>query len=132
MSYLSKPYTFKDRQDFDKYIYEYQNATLDSLYAEVKSEWKKYVDADDFHISLCAADTIYTYLQDKIGLTRYLFFIGDNAAGKSNNLQVLNILSYRNFISTDLTASKCISIPWQLPGRPRDIMCGRSRSDRFE
>ena len=47
MSYLSKPYTFKDRQDFDKYIYECRNETMDSLYSEVKSEWRKYVDADD-------------------------------------------------------------------------------------
>ena len=105
MSYLSKPYTFKDRQDFDKHIYDCRNETMDSLYAEVKSEWSKYIDADDFHLSLCAADTIYTYYQDKIGLTHYLFFIGDNASGKSNNLRVINTLAYRNFLSTDLTAA---------------------------
>jgi hypothetical protein len=105
MSYLNKPYTFRNREDFDNYIHEYRNETLDSLYTQVKSEWKKYVDADDSHSSLCAADTIYTYYQDKIGLTHYLFFIGDNASGKSNNLRVLNTLAYRNFISTDLTAA---------------------------
>ena len=109
MSYLSKPYTFKDREDLDKYIYECRNETMDSLYTEIKSEWRKYVDADDFHLSLCAADTIYTYYQDKMGLTHYLFFIGDNASGKSNNLRVLNTLAYRNFISTDLTRQMYIN-----------------------
>jgi hypothetical protein len=63
------------------------------------------VDADDFHISICAADTLFTYYQDKIGLTHYLFFVGNNSSGKSNNLTVLHFLAYRNFTSTDITAA---------------------------
>ena len=118
-SYLSKPYTFNDREDLDKYIYEYRNETLDSLYAEVKSEWRKYVDADVFHLSLCAADTIYTYYQDKVGLTHYLFFIGDNASGKSNNLRVLNTLAYRNFISWPSSSSRCLRFLGRLPRKAK-------------
>ena len=49
------------------------------------------------------ADTIYTYYQDKLGLTHYLFFVGNNSSGKSNNLRVLQYLAYRNMTSTDIT-----------------------------
>ena len=62
-----------------------------------------YPDADNFHITICAADTIFTYFQDKIGLTHYLFFVGNNGSGKSNNLKVFNLLAYRNMTSTDIT-----------------------------
>ena len=79
--------------------------TLDTLYKNAKSIWSKYVDADDFHISICAADTIYTYYQDKLGLTHYLFFVGNNSSGKSNNLRVLQYLAYRNMTSTDITSA---------------------------
>lgn len=65
----------------------------------------KNVDAGDFHLSLCAADTIYTYFQDKIGLTHYLFFVGNVGSGKSNNLRILQYLAYRNMTSTDITAA---------------------------
>lgn len=79
--------------------------TLDSLYRQVKSIWKKYVDADDFHLSICAADTIFSYFQDKIGLTHYLFFVGNPASGKSNNLTVFQHLAYRNMTSSDMSHS---------------------------
>jgi hypothetical protein len=39
-----------------------------------------------------------------MALTHYLFFIGGNNCGKSNNLLVLKYLAYRNFTSTDMTA----------------------------
>jgi hypothetical protein len=75
------------------------------LYKKVKSIWQKYVDADDFHISLCAADTIFSYFQDKIGLTHYLFFVGGNDSGKSNNLTIFQFLGYRNMTSSGMTAA---------------------------
>jgi hypothetical protein len=66
---------------------------------------KRFIDADDFHLSLCSSDIIYTYYQDKLGLTHYLFFVGDNTSGKSNNLSLIHILAYRNFMTTDMTAA---------------------------
>lgn len=104
-AYLNKPYSFESTEEFDDTIEKSKEETLDSLYRKVKSIWKKYVDADDFHISICAADTIFTYFQDKIGMTHYLFFVGNNNCGKSNNLLVLKFLAYRNFTSTDMTAA---------------------------
>jgi hypothetical protein len=104
-AYLSEPYRFESRQDFDLTVKRARGETLDSLYEKVKRIWLIYVDSDDFHISICAADTIFTYYQDKMGLTHYLFFIGGNNCGKSNNLLVLKYLAYRNFTSTDMTAA---------------------------
>jgi hypothetical protein len=43
--------------------------------------------------------------QDKIGLTHYLFFVGGNNSGKSNNLTVLHFLAYRNMTSSDVTSA---------------------------
>lgn len=58
-------------------------AGVDSLYTKVKSMCKKYADRDDFHIVICAADIIFTYFQDKLGMTHYLLFVGDNDVGVS-------------------------------------------------
>src|SRR5829696_1388821 len=103
-SYLSGSYTFTSEQELKNCIQKAKKESLDSLFRRVKSIYRKYVDADDFHISICAADIVYTYYQDKIGLTHYLFFVGNNDSGKSNNLRVVHMLSYRNFMSTDVTA----------------------------
>jgi len=106
ISYLNKPYVFESKEEFYQYVENGKNeADLYSLFKQVKSIWKKYVDADNFHISICAADTIFSYLQDKIGLTHYLFFIGNNGSGKSNNLVIFHYLGYRNMMSTDVTAA---------------------------
>ena len=102
-AYLTKPYIFISKLDFESCVNRAKNETLDTLYRKVKLIWSKYIDADDFHISICGADTIFTYFQDRIGLTHYLFFIGNNDSGKSNNLTVLHFLAYRNFTSTDMT-----------------------------
>jgi hypothetical protein len=104
-AYLNKPYKFESAQEFNSYIDKAKSETLSSLYRKVKGIWSKYIDADDFHISICAADTVFTYYQDKIGLTHYLFFVGPPGSGKSNNLSVFSYLAYRNFTSTDLTAA---------------------------
>ncbi|MGH9982634.1 MAG: hypothetical protein ACRD8W_01610, partial [Nitrososphaeraceae archaeon] len=104
-SYINKPYTFKSQEEFKDYIERARKESLDSLYQQVKSIWKKYIDADDFHISLCAADTIFTYYQDVIGMTHYLFFVGDNDSGKSNNLVVLHFLAYRNMMSVGMSVA---------------------------
>ncbi len=104
-AYINKPYSFLSEDHVTSCIDNAKQANLDTLYHKIKSIWKKYVDADDFYISLCALDTIYTYFQDKIGLTHYLFFVGNVGSGKSNNLRILQCLAYRNMTSTDITAA---------------------------
>jgi hypothetical protein len=104
MSHMSKAYRFTSVEGFQDLVKNIRTKDLDALYRTVKSVWKKYIDADDFHLSLCAADTVFTYFQDKIGLTHYLFFIGGNTSGKSNNLTVLHYLAYRNMMDSGMTA----------------------------
>ena len=104
-SYINKPYSFASLKGFEDCLGNARNETLDSLYRKVKSIWAKYIYVDDFHISLCAAYTIFTYYQDTIGMTHYLFFIGDNDSGKSNNLVVIHILGYRNMMSVGMSVA---------------------------
>jgi hypothetical protein len=105
-SYLGRPYEFANKEEVEYYKNEASKYNLDSIYLNlVKPIWKKYIDADNFHISLCALDTIFSYFQDLLGLTHYLFFTGNNSGGKSNNLYVLHFLAYRNLMSTDMTSA---------------------------
>jgi hypothetical protein len=101
--YMNKPYSFDSDEQVQEYINRAKNENLDTLYLKVKSIWKKYIDADDFHIVICAADTIFTYFQDRIGLTHYLFFVGSGTSGKSTNLTVFQHLAYRNMTSTGIS-----------------------------
>ena len=99
----NRPYSFENKEEFQSYCERARSETLDSLFDKTLSTWKKYIDADEFHLKICAADTIFTYFQDRIGTTHYLFFIADNDAGKSNNLKMFNILGYRNLMNTSMT-----------------------------
>ena len=103
ISYINKPYRFKSEDDFWAYIEKAKQETLDSLYKKTEVIWKKYVDANSFHISICSADTIFTHKQDRVGTTHYLFFIGDNDTGKSAGLTILEFLAYRNLSSMGMT-----------------------------
>jgi hypothetical protein len=105
MSYMNRPYVFKSEEDFRDAIEKAKTESIDNLYSEVKSIWKKYDFADDLEISLCAADSIFSYSQDILGMTHYLFFVGGPGSGKSNRLTIFNFLAYRNMMSTDMTAS---------------------------
>jgi hypothetical protein len=100
---MNKPYSFDSNEQVQEYIEKAKNETFDTLYSKVKQIWKKYIDADDFHITICSADTIFTYFQDRIGLTHYLFFVGSGTSGKSNNLTVFQCLGCRNMTSTGLS-----------------------------
>jgi hypothetical protein len=99
----NRPYTFKSQKDFENCIAKASKETLDSLFNKVLVMWKKFIDADDYHLKICVADTMFTYKQDVIGTTHYLFFIADNDAGKSNNLTMFNFLAYRNMMSNNMT-----------------------------
>jgi hypothetical protein len=102
---MSRSYVFKDDKEFHYYIEQAKRENLDKLYEKVKQIWSKYIDADNSHLSICAADTIFTYFQDKLGMTHYLFFVGGNDTGKSNNLTVIEHTAYRNFNSVGVTAA---------------------------
>jgi hypothetical protein len=102
---LSLEYEFSSEEEINSYIKRAKNETLDTLFNRSKSFWMKYIDADNYHHSICAADTISTYFVDKSSSTHYLLFVGDNATGKSNNLNLFEHLVYRPLSSVSLTAA---------------------------
>jgi hypothetical protein len=104
-SYNKLPYRFDSKTKLEECIGNTKKETLDSLLKKDKAIWRKFVDADDFHILIAAADEIYSYRQEKIGLTHYLFFTGGNNSGKSNNLTKIHYTAYRNMINTEMTAA---------------------------
>ena len=79
-SYLSKEYVFSSREEIEQYIKRAEKESLDSLFEKTKNIWKKYFDIDDKTLTLCSADTLFTYFQDKMGMTHYLLFVGDNVS----------------------------------------------------
>ena len=52
-SYLSKPYSFKSKEEFHRVVELAKINTLDSLFLTVKNIWAMYIDADDYHLSIC-------------------------------------------------------------------------------
>lgn len=102
-NYLSKEYSFSSVEEIINYQNRAKKENLDSLYQKVKEIWKKYLDIDEDSMILCAADTIFTYFQDRLGLTHYLLFVGDNNSGKSNALRIFENLGYRPMFDTSIT-----------------------------
>ncbi len=101
--YLSKEYSFSSAGEIKKYVARAQKETMDVLFAKLKKVWAKYFDIDDESLTLCSADTIFTYFQDKLGMTHYLLFVGDNNTGKSNALRIFYQLGYRPLFDTSIT-----------------------------
>lgn len=102
-AYLSRPYSFLSNDQVYEYESEARHITLSDLYTEVRSLCQLFIVGDNNHISLLAADITYTYYQDRLGLTHYLFFIGKPGSGKSNNLTMIKMLGYRTFMNADMT-----------------------------
>jgi hypothetical protein len=100
---LSKEYEFSDEEEINRYIARAKNENLDTLYNRSKSFWIKYIDADNYHHVIGAADTILSYNVDRSSSTHYLLFVGDNETGKSNNLTLFEHLAYRSLSSVSLT-----------------------------
>ena len=98
--YLSKEYNFHSEEEINHFIKMAKNETLDSLFKRIKSILKKYIDIDEDFINILAADIIFTYFQDKLGMTHYLLIVGDNNTGKSNILLVFSFLAYRPILDT--------------------------------
>jgi hypothetical protein len=112
--YLSKEYSFQSEEEVNHFIELAKKETLDSLYDKVKSIWKKYVDIDEDFINICTADTIFSHFQDRLGMTHYLWIVGDNNTGKSNVLLVFSYLGYRAIYDTSITPANIYNFGSQL------------------
>src|SRR5213592_2461037 len=99
--YLSRPYVFCSKKVVFDFLKRAKLENIDTLYRKAKGICAKYIDADSNHIALVATDVILAYYQDKLGLTHYLFFVAHPGSGKTNNLDVIHMLAYRNFMGSD-------------------------------
>ncbi len=114
IEYLSREYSFNAEEEVDHFIELAKNETVDSLFRKVKSILKKYIDLDEDFINILAADIIFTYFQDKLGMTHYLLIVGDNNTGKSNILLVFSFLGYRPVLDVSITPANIYNFGSQL------------------
>jgi hypothetical protein len=113
--YLSKEYNFVSEDEVQYFFNLAKQETLDSLFKRVKTILKKYIDMDNYDfINILTADIIFTYFQDKLGMTHYLLIIGDNNTGKSNILLVFSHLGYRTILDTAITPANIYNFGSQL------------------
>ena len=113
--YLSKEYSFASCEEVQYFINRAKNETLDSLFNKVKTNnLKKFIDVDDDFINILAADIIFTYFQDRLGMTHYLLIVGDNNTGKSNILLVFSFLGYRSVYDIAITPANIYNFGSQL------------------
>ena len=99
------PYTFASPEELQMYVDLAKNETLDSLFQQVKSELKKYVNMDEHYITVIAADIIFSYFQDKFPTVHYDIFVGDNGSGKNSALLAISRLGYRVFYVVSASAA---------------------------
>jgi hypothetical protein len=114
IEYLSKEYSFQSEEEINQFIELAKNETLDSLFCKIKTILKKYIDIDDDFINILAADIVFTYFQDKLGMTHYLLIVGDNNTGKSNILLVFSFLGFRTILDVAITPANIYNFGSQL------------------
>jgi hypothetical protein len=102
--YLSKPYEFANENEVNKYFkLVVEKETLDTLYRKQKILASKYIDANNTHLTMLAADSIASHFQDKLGQAHYDMFVGDNDTGKTANLVYFQYEGYRAMLDVDIT-----------------------------
>jgi hypothetical protein len=94
------PYIFDSTKELKEYLELARKETFDTLLSKVQIIYRKYVNTDEHYIVILAADTIYSYFQDKFGTTHYNIFVGDNGSGKNSALLAFKYLGYRVFYVT--------------------------------
>jgi hypothetical protein len=103
--YLSKPYEFKSEAELNSCLQLAVKETPDTLYRRQRLLARNYIDANDTHLTMLAADAVFTYFQDRLGQTHYVMFVGDNDTGKTANLVFLQHQGYRPMLDVDITAA---------------------------
>lgn len=98
-------YAFTSPEELQTYVDLAKRETLDSLYQQVKSELKKYLNMDEHYLVVIAADIIFSYFQDKFPTVHYDIFVGDNGSGKNAALLAISRLGYRVFYVVSASAA---------------------------
>ena len=84
--------------------------SVDSLFQKAKSIVKQYNDQDNDIITLLAADTVWSYFQDRFSTTHYVGVVGDNGSGKSTVGDTFEAVGYRVVNMTDPTAANIFRV----------------------
>ena len=108
--YPYEPYEFANIKEVEKYVDRAKGETVDSLYLKVKSISQKYNDQDEHKIVLLAADSIWSYFQDKFSTTHYAAVIGDSGSGKNTYGDTFGAIGYRAINMTDPTAANIFRV----------------------
>lgn len=102
----TEAYEFKDPVDLEYFIQRAKKETLGSLFRKVKRCASSFYDTDEeAYTNLIAADVVFTYFQDKIGKTHYVFVHGKPGTGKGAILETFNQLAYRGVQMTNTNAA---------------------------
>jgi hypothetical protein len=99
------PYSFVSLQEFQHILQKARRETLGALFVKVHKCVETFYDTDnEAHTNLIAADICFTYFQDKIGKTHYIFMHGKPGTGKGSVLELFNQVSYRGVTITNANA----------------------------
>lgn len=98
-------YSFESEDELKHYLEKAKQETFDTLFTQVLTEFKRYVNVDEHVSTILSADIIYSYFQDRFGTTHYNIFIGENGSGKNSALLVFKYLGYRVFYVTAASAA---------------------------
>lgn len=89
------PYSFENVEELQAYIELAKQETYYSLYKQSKALAEKYCDLGESAKVVFAADLVFSYFQDKIGMTHYLFPYGLPGTGKGAMLELAHQVAYR-------------------------------------
>ena len=104
------PYKFKNMKEIESFVQLAQKETLDSLYFKSKSLWQKFVSATDEQLTMLAADTIFTYFQDRFATTHYLLAVGPVGSGKGAILVGFKYLGYRVILASSMSGPNLLDM----------------------
>jgi len=79
-----------------------KNATKEQLLDEIKEQVDKYISSTDIVKNLILGDLFFTYCQEWVSTTHYLFFVGETESGKSSALHLFRYLGYRCLYGVDI------------------------------
>jgi hypothetical protein len=98
------PYVFTDKQELENFIELAKRENLGTLFRKVQRYVRLFYDTDNqAYIDLVTSDIIFTYFQDRLGKTHYLFIYGDPGTGKGAVLDTITQLGYRTADVTSVT-----------------------------
>jgi hypothetical protein len=101
-----EPYSFTDPKELEQCIQLAKLETAGSLFQKVKRWVQKFYDTDtEPYIDLIAADVVFTYFQDRLSKTHYIFVYGEPDTGKGSILEIFNQLGYRAAQVTNASAA---------------------------